>query len=235
MPKIITGHGANARRVVISLCDYSGRWAQPWADAGHTVLLYDLKHGDDLTQLGAFDIIGVHTLPGPFAVYSQALVDVVLAAPPCTDFAVSGARWWAAKDADGTTQQSLRVLDACLDIIAGLAPRVWALENPVGRINKLRPALGKPVFWFHPHEYAAAADDPASEAYTKKTGIWGNARNPRAVGIDDYSLPPVMYERGGKRGSWMWANLGGKSERTKTLRSNTPQGFARRFYAANAS
>jgi hypothetical protein len=33
------------------------------------------------------------------------------------------------------------------------------------------------------------------------------------------------------RGSWMWANLGGKSERTKALRSKTPQGFARAFAA----
>lgn len=42
-----------------------------------------------------------------------------------------------------------------------------------------------------------------------------------------------MYEtKNGKRGSWMWANLGGKSERTKELRSITPMGFSRAFATA---
>jgi len=29
---------------VLSLCDYSGKWAKPYADAGHTVFLVDPKH-----------------------------------------------------------------------------------------------------------------------------------------------------------------------------------------------
>ena len=42
-----------------------------------------------------------------------------------------------------------------------------------------------------------------------------------------------MYESAGKRGSWQWAKLGGKSERTKRLRSQTPRGFALAFAEAN--
>jgi len=35
-----------------------------------------------------------------------------------------------------------------------------------------------------------------------------------------------------EQGSWL-QKLGGKSEKTKTLRSATPMGFARAFYEAN--
>lgn len=231
MSKVTIGYGPNAHRIVVSLCDYSGNWPAPYAAEGHTVILFDLKHDDDVTdtatvlwQIAQVENEVLRRQPdGP-----MPRVDTVLCAAPCTDFAVSGARWWKAKDEDGRTAGSLRVLDACMELIRVLDPRVWALENPVGRIPTLRPALGHPTFYFNPCEYALWSDDPAADAYTKRTGIWGTAVKPQASGV-----APIMYERGGKRGSWMWANLGGKSERTKTLRSMTPQGFSRAFYAAN--
>jgi hypothetical protein len=156
--------------------------------------------------------------------------DVILAAPPCTDFASSGARWWSDKDNDGRTDASVQIVHDILDIIDLVEPTVWALENPVGRIASLVPALDKWKLIFNPCDYAGFADDPDSEAYTKKTCIWGrfNADLPTSP------VEPVMYERGGKRGSWMWANLGGNSARTKELRSNTPTGFSRAFFRANS-
>jgi len=107
---------------------------------------------------------------------------------------------------------------------------VWALENPVGRIASVVPELGKWGLIFNPCDYAGFADDPDSEAYTKKTCIWGSFN----VDLPTSPVEPVMYERGGKRGSWMWANLGGNSARTKELRSNTPTGFSRAFFRANS-
>ncbi len=41
--------------------------------------------------------------------------------------------------------------------------------------------------------------------------------------------PHVVTTPSGKSGSWLWAKLGGKTERTKELRSVTPQGFALAF------
>jgi len=84
------------------------------------------------------------------------------------------------------------------------------------------PELGKARLVFHPWHYG--------DAYTKRTCLWGTfntalPRNPVA---------PVMYEQAnGKRGSFMWAKCGGKSERTKELRSVTPPGFSKAFYEAN--
>lgn len=223
---------------VLSLCDYSGKWAKPYADAGHTVFLVDPKHrpadGENVWTFEDGMMRCCDTARGFLNLLRQGWVkpdfDVILAAPPCTDFASSGARWWSDKDNDGRTDASVQIVHDILDIIDLVEPTVWALENPVGRIASLVPALDKWKLIFNPCDYAGFADDPDSEAYTKKTCIWGrfNADLPTSP------VEPVMYERGGKRGSWMWANLGGNSARTKELRSNTPTGFSRAFFRANS-
>ena len=223
---------------VLSLCDYSGTWAKPYADAGHTVFLVDPKHrpadGEHVWTFEDGMMRCSDTARGFLNLLRQGWVkpdfDVILAAPPCTDFASSGARWWADKDNDGRTDKSVQIVHDILDIIDFVEPSVWALENPVGRIASLVPALDRWKLIFNPCDYAGFADDPDSEAYTKKTCIWGrfNADLPTSP------VEPVMYERGGKRGSWMWANLGGNSARTKELRSNTPTGFSRAFFRANS-
>ena len=157
----------------------------------------------------------------------------VTAAPPCTDFSGSGARWWKAKDASGQTDASVRIVRDCLAVIGILRPRWWALENPVGRLARLVPELGKPALIFDPCDFAGWADAGEREDYTKRTCLWGDFD----ADLVPARVKPVMVEKRRKdgtvvRGSWMWANLGGKSERTKALRSKTPTGFARAFYSA---
>lgn len=139
---------------ILSLCDYTGAWSQPYADAGYDVIRVDLKHGSDVRLFKA--------LPFP--------VRGVLAAPPCTDFSGSGAQYWPAKDADGRTFDSLALVDACLRIIMVHRPQWWALENPVGR---LKDWLGEPRMMFDPCDYG----DP----YTKKTLLWGDFKPPLKV------------------------------------------------------
>lgn len=53
--------------------------------------------------------------------------DMVLAFPPCTDLAVSGARWFKEKQADGRQQRSI---DFFLEFTRLNCK--WAIENPVG-------------------------------------------------------------------------------------------------------
>lgn len=231
--KAILGHGANAARVVVSLCDYSGNWPKPYADAGYTVLLFDLKHGDDCRDVeGTLAGVrgGMNLLR---AQGSEPRVVGVLCATPCTAFAGCASRWWPRQDADGTTALMLAVAEGCLGVIRALAPEWWALENPAGRIEKLIPFLqGKRQYTFHPHNFAKLADDVTREAYTKRTVIWGEGIRP--LDRKAHNVEPIMVTKVGKngrvyRGSWMWANYGGKSERTKTARSMTPVGFARAF------
>lgn len=106
---------------------------------------------------------------------------------------------------------------ACLDIIDHYQPVFWALENPVGRLRRLRAArFREPRLIFNPCDYG----DP----YTKKTLLWGRFNLPKRS--------PVEPVKVCAQGSWI-QRLGGKSDRTKLLRSMTPPGFARAFFRAN--
>lgn len=149
----------------------------------------------------------VRTYQPPEGVYG------ILAAPPCTHFTVSGAQYWKQKDADGRTFEDCSIATACLMIIARAQPKFWCIENPVGRMRKL---LGDPDLKFDPCDYG----DP----YTKRTYLWGSFNIPERN--------PVEPIRSNKQGSWL-QSLGGKSAKTKELRSMTPAGFARAFMEAN--
>lgn len=176
---------------VLSLCDYSGAWSAPYAEAGYDVVRIDLQHGKDVRLFEA--------LPFP--------VRGILAAPPCTHLASSGARWWAEKG-DVKLLEALAVVDACLRIIMVHRPQWWALENPVGR---LRTYLGEPTMAFDPADYG----DP----YTKRTLLWGRFNKPMMAPVE-----AVL-------GSAMWKLPPSPDRQNK--RSQTPKGFARAFYEAN--
>lgn len=166
------------------------------------VIQVDIKHGIDIMNWD-------------YKQYKNVIG--ILMAPPCTDFSSSGAQYWKRKDADGTTARSVALVKKGLEIVDYHKPKFWALENPVGRIHKLIPELqGKRLLTFQPHEFG--------DAYTKKTILWGKF-NPFLV------RNHVVPEKVCSQGSWLM-KLGGKSERTKELRSVTPPGFARAFFAA---
>lgn len=189
----------SAPKIILDLCGGTGSWSKPYADAGYDVRLVTLPAQD------------VRTYRPP------ALVWGILAAPPCDHFTVSGAQYWPAKDADGRTAAALEVVDACLRIIREAQPVFWSLEQPVGRLRRLRRAeLGTPQLIFDPCDFG----DP----YTKKTILWGRFSVPK--------YDPVEPVRACSQGSWLM-KLGGKSEKTKRLRSATPQGFAQAFFRAN--
>jgi hypothetical protein len=184
------------KRRILSLCDFSGNWSKPYVDAGFEVIRIDLKHGQD-----------VRWMEYPGKVFG------VLAAPPCTAFAGSGAQYWPIKDTDGRTLEGISIVDACMRIITISQPEFWALENPVGR---LRRWLGPPTMLFDPCDFG----DP----YTKKTLLWGRFNIP--------PKKPVIPEKVCSQGSWI-QRLGGSSERTKELRSITPMGFSKAFFEVN--
>jgi hypothetical protein len=193
------------RSIIISLFDYSGTWSAPYRKAGCRVLQVENKLGFDVFKWN-------------YKVIRPSMVLGILAAPPCTDFAGSGAQYWPAKDKDGRTRASIKLIRKTLEIIRYFNPVFWALENPVGRLNSLVPELAAYGPWyFEPHWYG----DP----WSKKTGLWGNFNKPR----QQTKITPV---RSAMQGSWV-QQLGGKSEKTKELRSITPPGFAAAFYKAN--
>ena len=53
--------------------------------------------------------------------------DMIIAFPPCTDLAISGARWFREKQADGRQHKSI---DFFMEFTKLSCP--WAIENPIG-------------------------------------------------------------------------------------------------------
>lgn len=211
-----------SKPVLLSLFDYTGNWAKPWADYGYSIFTHDLKMPateymfDERMHLQG-DILTFNYTKLP-------KIDVILAAPDCTHFALSGAKHFAAKDADGRTDQAMDLVRRTLEIINYCKPRVWALENPASRIHKLVPALGSPKLKFQPWEYGGLVDPP--ETYWKQTWLWGQFNLP-----DKHPVTPMERDANGLT---KWYNaVGGKSEKTKAHRSKTPMGFAKAFAEAN--
>lgn len=182
-------------RTILSLCDYSGVWSEPYKQAGYNVIQVDLKHGQDLRFLHC---------PGK--------VHGILASPPCTHFAILGARHWKNKT-EAQLAEGLALVDACLRFVVTCKPAWWVLENPVGRLKNW---LGEPVARFQPYEYG----DP----WTKKTCLWGKFTMPKPTDI----VKPEYYGPKGKT-----VHIKGSGENRRAARSETPKGFARAFFKAN--
>jgi hypothetical protein len=235
---------------LLSLFDYSGQWALPFHQAGWNVIQLDLKHGNDLNDFQSVEDVFDYGIED---------VDGILAAPPCTDFSVSGAQFWKVKDESGRTEEALELVKQVMrfaDLFTPTDPDYtkpffWAMENPVGRLPKLLPEIGQP-WYFNPWEFAghlkpskkdlarldkirmknghnvtAAENDFVidCEAYSKKTGLWGNFNA-------NLKKKPIEVVKCSPQGSFT-QRLGGSSAKTKEERSFTPMGFAQAFFQAN--
>lgn len=176
--------------MILDLCAGSGAWSEPYVKAGYDVRRYDLVTGDDVRLMH---------YGGP--------VHGVLAAPPCTVFANSGARWARTPE---ELQAALSIVDACLRFVVTARPTWWALENPMGTLSRW---LGPPTLRFDPCDFG----DP----YTKCTQLWGRFAKP---------VPLALRVLPEARSRIHWMPPG--PERA-AQRSVTPPGFARAFFESN--
>ena len=132
---------------VLVACEYSGRVRDAFLACGHDAMSCDLLPTDvpgPHYQGDVFDIVGDNW-------------DMMIAHPPCTDLAVSGARHFAAKIADGRQQRALDFVRALLE-----APieRI-ALENPISVISS---KIRKPDQIVQPWQFG--------HGETKATCLW---------------------------------------------------------------
>lgn len=150
--------------IVLSLCDLTTVMVQPWANAGYECWCVDIQHPAGMTREGNVVMLGadiLHWLP-PRANYRA-----VFAFTPCTNLAVSGARWFRDKGLPGLAS-AIQLVERCRDI-AEWSGAPWMIENPVGTLSTY---WRKPDDTFNPCDFAGYLEDPASEAYTKKTCLW---------------------------------------------------------------
>jgi len=199
---------------VVSLCDRTGNAVRPWARAGYKCYIVDLQHPpgessveENIIRVGAD--VSTYELPGK--------PSFVFAFPPCTDLAVSGARWFQAKGLLALSD-GIRLVAHCAKLCEN-SDAPYMIENPV---STLATYWRKPDHKFDPCEYAGYLHDPSEEAYTKKTCLWtgGGFIMPEkkpvrpALGSKMHVLPP--------------------SEDRANIRAETPKGFSQAVFLANS-
>ena len=129
-------------------CEYSGRVRQAFRDRGHDAWSCDLLPSED---------------DSPFHIQGDVLAllgngwDLAIFHPPCTHLAVSGARHFPEKIADGRQQEALEFVRILLD---APIPRI-ALENPVSIISS---RIRKPDQVIQPYMFG--------HGETKATCLW---------------------------------------------------------------
>jgi hypothetical protein len=132
---------------VLIACEYSGRVRDAFIARGHDALSCDLL---------PTEVEGPHYQGSVFDVLHQGW-DLMIAHPPCTHLAVSGARHFAAKQASGVQQEALEFVRMLLD---APIPRI-ALENPVSIISS---RIRKPDQIIQPWQFG--------HGETKATCLW---------------------------------------------------------------
>ena len=134
-------------RVLVG-CEYSGRVRQAFRNLGHDAFSCDLLESED---------------GSPFHIQKNVLPlltdgwDLAIFHPPCTHLAVSGARHFAAKVADGRQQAAL---DFVRLLMNAPIPRI-AIENPVSIISS---KIRKPDQILQPWQFG--------HGETKATCLW---------------------------------------------------------------
>jgi hypothetical protein len=241
---------------VISLYDYTGEALRPWAEAGYECFAYDIQHegqrtksiGDSFSRYITYvhaDLYKPNTLMDILVRHGANNVAFLSAFPPCTDLASAGAPSWKKKaqaNPHFQTEAVSRLKEASILAEAFRCP--FYIENPNGAVPRL---WRKPDYRFDPYQYGGylPEDDehprypeviPPRDAYRKRTCLWTGCGfrmpDPRPVEYENVKCIPKNPLKG-ENYSPVHAKTGGKSLRTKNIRSATPRGFAMAVYEEN--
>lgn len=123
---------------VLVACEYSGRVREAFRAKGHDAWSCDLIPADDNSpnhfQEDVMNVIHWHDW------------DMMLAFPPCTHLASSGARWFKEKEADGRQKQGI---DFFMELAEANIGKI-AIENPVGIMSSKyrKPDQIIQPYWF---------------------------------------------------------------------------------------
>jgi hypothetical protein len=132
---------------VLVACEYSGSVRDAFRAQGHEAMSCDLL---------PTDVPGPHHQGSVLDVLGDGW-DMMIAFPPCTHLASSGARWFDAKRADGRQQQGI---DFFMALANADIPKI-AIENPVGIMST---QWRKPDQIIQPYHHGHEA--------TKTTCLW---------------------------------------------------------------
>jgi len=229
------------KRKAVFLYDYTGIMAQPWLEAGYECWLFDGQHKHGITREGLLVKVGVWFDAKKIEEHAQEILDMVghevlfvFGFPECTHMAVSGARHFKSKlEKDPLIQIKAANLAILVKLVGEKFKCKWGAENPISVLSSL---WRKPDFMFDPCDYAGylPPDDshplhpavyPPQDRYNKKTCIWCGSG---FIEPEKKRIAPEFKDNPG------WSRTGGRSMKTKNIRSATPRGFARAVFLANS-
>lgn len=134
---------------VLVACEFSGTVRDAFIRAGHDAMSCDMLPTDSPGPHYQGDIRDILNARQPW--------DLMIAHPPCTDLAVSGARHFAAKKADGRQDSALEFVRM---LMAARIPRI-CIENPISIISS---RIRKPDQIIQPWQFG--------HGETKATCLW---------------------------------------------------------------
>jgi hypothetical protein len=186
---------------VLVACEFSGTVRDVFIAKGHDAMSCDLEPS---------------STPGPH--YQGDVLDILdhgwdlmIAHPPCTHLAVSGARHFAQKRADGRQQQGIDFFMALAD--CGI-PR-YAIENPIGIMSSV---YRKPDQIIQPWQYGHDT--------TKATCLWLKGL-PLLKPTNIVDKGGVWVAKSGKRMSqWFYESSLLPPKERERMRNKTFQGIA---------
>lgn len=215
---------------IVSLFDMTGNMVRPLADQGYQCYCFDIQNENMLEYCrngGSILYLQADLLDKDWQEQIMQLDPRLLFAfPPCTDLAVSGAGHFKTKELANPNyrREAMELVYIARDLGEAIGCP-YMIENPVSVISS---EWRKPDYIFHPFEYGGylPEDDVhpfwpeyivARDAYKKRTCLWvGNG----------FVMPEVDVIAPISSNSDTYQKLGGKSLKTKNIRSATPRGFA---------
>lgn len=191
---------------VLVACEYSGIVREAFRALGHDAVSCDLLPTEQAGPHHVGDVLPLLAQPW----------DLVVAFPPCTDLAVSGAAHFAAKRADGRQQASV---DFFMQFTKLTCP--YAIENPVGIMSKL---WRKPDQIINPWQFG--------QSVSKKTCLWLNKLPPL---VPTNIVEPSKYitaPSGRRYPEWCWNTGGGSGKKRSKFFQGIADAMAAQWSAA---
>lgn len=187
---------------VLVACEFSGRVRDAFLERGHNAISCDLLPSESDK--------GLHYLGDVMDIIDHGW-DMMIAFPPCTHLAASGARWFKEKREDGRQQEAIEFF---LKLYNANIPRI-CIENPPGIMSKI---LRKPDQYIQPYWFG--------DSFQKKTGLWLKNLPPlKPTNIVDKG--EIRKSKDGKKNFSTWNMYLPPSEDRWKIRSRTFPGIAK--------
>jgi site-specific DNA-cytosine methylase len=186
---------------VLIACEFSGTVREAFRKIGHDAWSCDIVKSDDDSP---------HHIQEDVLKIINDRWDMMIAFPPCTHLAVSGAKHFAKKREDGRQQQGI---DFFMSIVNAPVSLI-AVENPVGIMSSI---YRKPDQIINPYEFG--------HNVSKKTCLWlKNLPFLKATNIVDKG-EYITFPSGKRMHKW-YADKAFGGEARQKVRNKTFQGIA---------